>query len=607
MQDPAWAKLGDEMRIEDRVEIVAPKINSLIESFTAGSMKDGVETFQEHLIKILEYAMLADMRWISVDKAGVHPDNREGTGLVPIDVHDLLLLIALAGWSWLQCNSALACEIPPNEIGEAWRANCKTLAEKSDGLLAPYNPGLLEVLTARGSHTTAAVRCYMYGTRGIHEQVCLDGVVSKSKIIERQPSMQEPLDKGIHYRVLRWQIAVACPRLMEVLSRTGNASHGVHRAMTALQGCKRMHMLAVGLQNSLGKEDIWDEACRVACIGMPPTYADTAKALCAFVSQWSGGGNGHVLKNLEEYERVLDIKRMIAPADLKSMGEIVLPEAPRYVPAMVKALLVAPACFVSNGVATIFTSADFHSLHPGGKHRQDAIDANKIMQAAHIFIDAYARIHETEKLKVLSELEVNCVMFTHGKKSATRTTAISLLGIAKNMYDTVAKAMQLQQHRLPAWPLLAALETTAPKAASIASGSLREFGVSGDIATAEMDKAGFCVGATVMRKGKSDPREYTIWEAVEQMLVIGQPDPKKPKNNIFEKVHRSEMLSNWMLKAEIATEASTSPLKQMAPHIYIYICIYIYNYIFYILYKHFRTTMHPRRFHFIFRLTHTTL
>ena len=131
----------------------------------------------------------------------------------------------------------LCCGIPPNEIGQQWRAFNVQLAKGSDGLLAPVNGDDLEVVTARGSHTTAGVRCMIAGTRGIHERVCVNGRVCKSKITSQQPSMSQPIDKGMRYTVLRWQVVVACPVLMDFLARTGNASHGAERTMTVLQAC----------------------------------------------------------------------------------------------------------------------------------------------------------------------------------------------------------------------------------------------------------------------------------------------------------------------------------------------------------------------------------
>ncbi len=159
-------------------------------------------------------------------------------------MHALLADITRNGWRWANCASALASEIPPNPIGDEWRSLNRKLVASSDGLRPPLDAGLLEVVTVRGSHTTATVNLMHYGCMEMFETCTVNGHVSKSKISEEQPSMSAPLD-GMNYTVLNWQITVACPRLMEALSRTGNASHGVDRVATTLQGCTRIHTLFV--------------------------------------------------------------------------------------------------------------------------------------------------------------------------------------------------------------------------------------------------------------------------------------------------------------------------------------------------------------------------
>ena len=240
MSSTEWAVMPD-CTIWDRVDALCPRINELIERWDAGEMKVGVFAFQEHLLAVLEKAGFTDKRRIQVEHVGVHPANREGVGLVPVDVHDLLLAIASGGWSWSECREALAGEVPPGDEGIPWRSFNHCLQERSDGLLAKVNMDTLEVCTARGSHTTAGVRCMKLGSRGIHPQLCDDsGMISKAKIIDMQPSMQAPVDTGIIYNVVRWQPNVSCPRLMEILSRTGNANHGIARTQIVLQGCRRM-------------------------------------------------------------------------------------------------------------------------------------------------------------------------------------------------------------------------------------------------------------------------------------------------------------------------------------------------------------------------------
>ena len=170
--------------------------------------------------------------------------------LLPVDVHDLLLRLAGDGWVWKKAN-ILGCKIPNSDIGREWRQANVRLPLGSDGLLPEVNPDMLQVVTGRGSHTSSAIRCMNAGVKGWHEELCLDGYISKSKIIERQPSMQEPIDKGLKISTIKSELVEACPRLMEVISRTGNNNNNtVYRLQTTLQRCNRIHSVINALKCS---------------------------------------------------------------------------------------------------------------------------------------------------------------------------------------------------------------------------------------------------------------------------------------------------------------------------------------------------------------------
>ena len=186
---------------KERVATVAPIINQLIEEHEASTLTDGIETFQEKLMERVRAAGLAEFEWILCVHIAVHPDNREGAMLVPIDAHALLLRMTHDGWAWTKAN-VVAARIPKNETGQKWIQENLKLANRSNGLLPPYIPDLLRVATARGSHTSACVRIMELGARCVFEKLGENGVVSKSKIIEQQPSMREPLEKGLRVEVI---------------------------------------------------------------------------------------------------------------------------------------------------------------------------------------------------------------------------------------------------------------------------------------------------------------------------------------------------------------------------------------------------------------------
>ena len=327
MADTLVSLLEPHMSVEERVAVVSPIINKDIQDFLDGKCSDGVQVFQERLLSLIKTAGLSDIRWVFVGKAGVHPVNRENTGLVPIDVHDLLRTIVHQGWSWREVD-ALGCEIPPTPEGQRWRDFNKQLTTSSDGLLAFSGPDALEILTVRGAHTTVCVRCYALGSKGLHPDLCVDGVLSKSKILSLQPSMSKPLEKGIPYLKLRWQLVQACPKLMEVLSRTGNAGHGVHRVERALQACNRIHSLAISQKKEDGDID-WEQVACQAAIGREPDNAKVAEKIGDFVRSWSGGSDGHILRELEAYEKTLQVKRAISPDDLQLLGKVDILGPPR--------------------------------------------------------------------------------------------------------------------------------------------------------------------------------------------------------------------------------------------------------------------------------------
>ena len=154
----------------------------------------------------------------------------------------------------------LASWIPSTDEGNKWRDFNEKLADDAHGLLPAVQKSFLSIATARGSHTTAIVRIVKLGAKGVHEQLCHEGYVSRSKICEQRPSFNEPLQKGLPYTIIKSELVAKCPKLMSVLSRTGNVSHGVHRIATALQSC----MSVFRAVQEVGTEDS-NQVKKLAC------------------------------------------------------------------------------------------------------------------------------------------------------------------------------------------------------------------------------------------------------------------------------------------------------------------------------------------------------
>ena len=465
--------------------------------------KDGVDAFQCSLFKILrQYDLcLKDQQWVSLESLGAHPDNREKAGLVPIDVHDLLLLIWNLGWNWDKVD-VVVCQVPPGEVGEGWRAFNKELADKSDNLLARCKPDLLEFMTARGSHTSAAARIMKFGARGVHSELCdANNMISIAKMLEARPSLQEPLDKGLPVVVIRHEIVTAVPTLMEILSQTGNTAHGVGRVQTIMQSLTRVHSLMCTYPD----RDV-EQIARAAASGRAPGYEKETKVHAQFCLKHSGGKDGRNLQEATDFEKTLTVKRSVRTEDIRSLSELdesFVYEAPLYTTAMLKLLISSP--IHEQGVSTIFNSGDYNKLKE--KLRPYAISASDYMSKARSFFTAYGQLTPTEYHKLVDELDTRLVMHVHGKRVDTRKSFPSQLACVRASYDEAQRMLHWPappnaRAFLPIWPVVAGgdgLSDASIGGASESKGtSMTETNRDGKINDKVLIDKGFTIGGVVV-------------------------------------------------------------------------------------------------------------
>ena len=319
------------MSMMDRIKKVGPELRELVKQHEDDTFKGGVEALNHLMTTKIQEAHLMDFEVKHVSKVGVHPDNREKAMLIPIDVHDLLLKFAENGYNPLLWD-ALALRIPFGPEGDAWRAANVELVDDSDNQLAPVHGDSIEIVTGRGSHGSGALRLAHYGALSIHEELAdATGNVSKAKFLEMQPSWEEPLEKGVSYKILPGELELEVPGLLACLSRIGNASHDVYREQTTLQMCARVHSL-IASKIDKGQPIDSNLVAKQACVGNGGAASLTkAVQLTSFVEAWSGGRHGKVLRELEKFETSCRIKRKLAPADLAALADADLLHAPRYI------------------------------------------------------------------------------------------------------------------------------------------------------------------------------------------------------------------------------------------------------------------------------------
>ena len=123
--------------------------------------------------------------------AGVWPGNREWQGLILSDVMELQTEFCLQGWAKDLVN-ACATEIPPTDAGGNWRDFNRILWAESDGVLAATNVDELEIVTLRGSHSTASIRNIKLGAKSSDDRIAYNGRLKTDAILELHPSLKDP-------------------------------------------------------------------------------------------------------------------------------------------------------------------------------------------------------------------------------------------------------------------------------------------------------------------------------------------------------------------------------------------------------------------------------
>ena len=471
---------------------VKGKINEMCASVLAASQSDKnarIQAVADEIVNMLLRLDLAYKQHVPNKAVGVHMDNRYKVGLDPTDVHDLLLEIFRKGWSFLEVVGARGFEIPPGAKGDEYIKFNYDLVESSDGMLAPCPAHWLRIVSVACSHTVAGLRCIEFGTKGVSDELCANGVVSKERILEGCPSFAEPLAEGLKWTIIRAPVAAACPQLAAVLQEAGNAGHSTRRVNTKLQNLMQIHQKSLRCVKEGGP--IWDRIAREIEVNRPNLQGQ-GQGMCNYVAAFSGGTDPIYLKDLDRFSKGLPVRRDISGQSFGMFAKAQLAHAPDYVTACVKASLAAPDNYVRMGESKLFCTNDVESMVKGNKaHVAEAV---KIMRDAKTWASSIG-IDKTAATRIIDDLEIRIVMHVHHKKAKGRKVFKSLIDIAKQFVHEVYDLDKVKAALIAApWGLPSEEPAAAPGPSRAAP--LREFSAEG-LSAIGLERDGFVVGAEV--------------------------------------------------------------------------------------------------------------
>ena len=209
-----------DLSVEDKLKAAQLLLDQLDAEYV--NPKAQLVTLRDELFKVLQQHGLARMRFIPPSSMGFHPRNRGSIGLVAIECHIKLKKFTIGGFSLEECARAASVQRNPTIIGDLYEETNANKARESGSMLPHVAPKSLESFSLTCSHTYGALRLGHFAAPSEDDTVADGGAVSKAKIIQRCPSLEDPLNHGINVLEICHQVETMHPLLIDMVIESDN-------------------------------------------------------------------------------------------------------------------------------------------------------------------------------------------------------------------------------------------------------------------------------------------------------------------------------------------------------------------------------------------------
>lgn len=156
------------------------------------AQKSGIVQGMQKTLALLSKHGLLQSQVIEPGLVGIHPSNRDGMGIVPHSVHQLLEDIASVGFDSRQCDP-LCTDVPPGDrLIESFNLQ---LAESSQGTI-PVNK--LKYVSL------SSLRCIVSGAPHEYDgsELTVHGRLQLEQVRIKDPAMAQAAETGLTWRVI---------------------------------------------------------------------------------------------------------------------------------------------------------------------------------------------------------------------------------------------------------------------------------------------------------------------------------------------------------------------------------------------------------------------
>ncbi len=251
------------------------------------------------IFDVLLRASIAVYMTISPMLVGVHPENRDGLGLIISHVVDLLPKILGVGWSNKEA-FGVCMDMAQKHMQTFTEFNSKLVAA-SGGVLADCAAESIKFVSLWGSHTNQVLR--LVHTQGGHTscpEICIDNKISLEKLQARDSAFYDAAKYGMKWLVIPYWVFDCFPGLAKLVQEAGNATTHLLRGEHDFQLMRKLAYVHQSLKAQLRTTPTYKQVKAVVVKSQPRNQA-ALPLMYSLVLNHAGGDDLPHLKDCEAF------------------------------------------------------------------------------------------------------------------------------------------------------------------------------------------------------------------------------------------------------------------------------------------------------------------
>ena len=242
-------------------------------------------------------ADLGLMRYQQIEPSYIacHKLNRDGFGLSPQGVHQLLDDIVQVGWDSKETNP-ICVDVDPSD-STILDFNVK-LASSSGGLLPSLTKGQCKYASLSASHVNAALRSIISGLAHDKDSpLCVDGHLSLAQVLKKDPAMHQACVGGLSWRVISAE-AMEIDGLADLIQAGANTTAQLARGESEFQMVRRI-LNTINAHGGTGNNLLY-ETVKARIMKSKPACANSIPEIFKFLVRF--GSSGHLQQRIMRTE-----------------------------------------------------------------------------------------------------------------------------------------------------------------------------------------------------------------------------------------------------------------------------------------------------------------